>query len=92
VSHPSVFVSFIPFLAACACCIIGVVSIRRFYRGQHLRSIQEELKATRQLKEETGKKYYVEGSISKEIYEALMYEHVQRYSQLQKEERKIINK
>jgi len=92
VSHPSVFVSFIPFLAACACCIIGVVSIRRFYRGQHLRSIQEELKATRQLKEETGKKYYVEGSISKEIYEALMYEHVQRYSQLQKEERKILNK
>lgn len=91
-SHSSIFVSFIPLLAASACCIIGVICIRRFYKGQHLRSIQEEMKATQQLKEETGKKYYVEGSISKEIYDALMYEHVQRYSQLQKEERKILNK
>lgn len=92
VAHSSVFVSFIPLLAASACCIIGVFYTRRFYRGQHLRTIQEEMKATQRLKEETGKKYYVEGSISKEIYEALMYEHVQRYSQLQKEERKILNK
>jgi hypothetical protein len=92
VSQSSVFVSFIPLFAACACCIIGVVCTRRFYKGHHLRSIQEEMKATQRLKEETGKKYFVEGSISKEIYEALMYEHVERYSQLQKEERKMLNK
>lgn len=92
VPQTSIFLSFIPLFAASACCVIGVFFTRRFYKGQHLRTIQEEMKATQRLKEETGRKYYVDGSISKEVYDALMYEHVQRYSQLQKDERKILNK
>ncbi len=92
VPHSSVLLSFVPLLTASVCCVIGVFFTRRFYKGQHLRTIQEEMKATKQLKEETGRKDYVDGSISKEVYDALMYEHVQRYSQLEKEKRKILNK
>jgi hypothetical protein len=89
VSSATAFVSYLPLLTASVCIIIGVLVTRRLYRFQHLKSIQDEMAETKKLQEETGRKYYVDGSISKEVYDTLMYEHVQRYSQLQKEERRI---
>ena len=91
-TQSTILVTLIPLFAASLCGIIGFVFIRRIYRFERLKSIQEEMIETQRLQEEAAKKYYKEGSISKEIYEALIYEHTQRYAHLQKEERKIINK
>ncbi len=91
-SPSSILVIVIPLFTAALCGIIGLVLIRRIYRSQRLKNIQDEMIETQRLQEEAAKKYYKEGSISKEIYEALIYEHTQRYAHLQKEERKIMHK
>jgi len=91
-TQSSILVIVIPLFTAALCGLIGLVLIRRIYRSQRLKSIQDEMIETQRLQEEAVKKYYKEGSISKEVYEALIFEHTQRYAHLQKEERKIIHK
>jgi hypothetical protein len=82
----------IPLVIAGICGFFGVFYIRRYYRFNRLKTIREEMVETQRLQQEAAKKYYKEGVISKQVFEALMYEHAQRYAHLQKEERKIIRK
>jgi hypothetical protein len=91
-TQSSILVIVIPLFTAALCGLIGLVLIKRIYRSQRLKSLQDEMMETQRLQEEAVKKYYKEGSISKEIYDALIFEHTQRYAHLQKEERKITHK
>jgi len=91
-TQSTIILILIPLLAAGICGIICFVFIGKMYKSRRLKTIQEEMIETKRLQEEAAKKYYKEGSISKEIYEALIYEHTQRYAHLQKEERKIKHK
>lgn len=91
-AQSTIILILIPLLSAGICGIIGFVFIGRTYKSRRLKTIQEEMIETKRLQEEAATKYYKEGSISKEIYEALIYEHIQHYAHLQKEERKIKHK
>jgi len=91
-TQSTIILILIPLLAVGICGIIGFVFIGKMYRSRRVKTIREEMIETKRLQEEAAKKYYKEGSISKEIYEALIYEHTQRYAHLQKEERKITRK
>ena len=84
--------TFLPLLlsiiAVCIIVSISIFFILRFYSSQRSKSIQEEMAEIQALQDAARKKYYQEGSISKDTYEALIQEHVQRYAHLQKELRK----
>jgi hypothetical protein len=82
----------IPLCIAGICGVFGIYFFRRFYRLKRLKVIREEMIETRRLQEDAVNKYYKEGVISRQVYDALIYEHAQRYAQLQKEERKISRK
>jgi hypothetical protein len=82
----------IPLSIAGICGVFGIYFFRRFYRLKRLKVIREEMIETRRLQEDAVNKYYKEGVISRQVYDALIYEHAQRYAHLQKEERKISRK
>ena len=66
--------------------------VRRRLSVSRLNEIRREMDEIRRLQKEAASKYFKEGSISRETYERLMHEHAERYSELQKEERKLRKK
>jgi hypothetical protein len=57
-----------------------------------LETIRAEKKHIARLQTEAAKKYFKEGSISRETYDSLMQEHARRLADLDKEERKRTGK
>jgi hypothetical protein len=91
-SPSTITLTLVPLILVVFCCTLSLYFIRRYYKLNRLTVIREEMQETQRLQEEAVNKYYKEGVISKQVYDALIFEHAQRYAHLQKEERKISKK
>ncbi len=69
----------------------AVLSRKKIYSIK-LEAIRAEKKHITRLQTEAAKKYFKEGSISRETYDSLMQEHARRLAELDKEERKRTRK
>lgn len=85
--------TFFLILATIVLCILPLfLYVRRRLFLARLNDIRGEMKEIRKLREEAALKYFKDGSISRETYDRLMRKHAERYSELQKEERKLKKK
>ena len=69
----------------------AVLTRKKIYSGK-LETIRAEKKHIVRLQTEAAKKYFKEGSISRETYDSLMQEHARRMAELDREERKRTKK
>jgi len=72
--------------------ISAAVLARKKIYSSKLETIRAEKKHVARLQTEAAKKYFKEGSISRETYDSLMHEHAKRLADLDKEERKRTGK
>ncbi len=80
--------------------IIGILFFSLFKKRLHLirmQDTQEEIQELKRLQDEAAKKYYREGSISRQSYDILRKEHAERLSELQggkksKDQKNIISR
>jgi hypothetical protein len=72
--------------------VSAAVLTRKQIGSAKLETIRAEKKHIAKLKTEAARKYFKEGSISRETYDSLMHEHARRMGELDKEERKRTEK
>jgi len=67
----------------------SVYILKRNFSFQRLNDIESEIQEEERLQNETAVKYYKNGSISRNTYDALIKQHTERLGELKKEKRKI---
>jgi hypothetical protein len=77
----------IPVILACA--IAPIPTVIKKLRIMKLNSIRREIKATEKLRRELPKRYFVEGAISRETYDSLMHQTMEKLVKLKKDARKL---
>ena len=95
--HPPPLPSGVIFLLAMVAVVLAIgvsaaVLTRKQIGSAKLETIRAEKKHIAKLKTEAARKYFKEGSISRETYDSLMHEHARRMGELDKEERKRTEK
>jgi hypothetical protein len=90
---PSMVIYFLALIGICfAIGISAAVLTRKKIRLDKLGAIRAEKKQIAMLQTEAAKKYFKEGSITRNTYDYLMQKHARRMAELDKEERKRIEK
>jgi hypothetical protein len=80
----------IPVILACA--LVPLPIVVKKLRVRKLKSIKSEISATKKLRKELPKRYFVKGAISREIYDSLMHQTMEKLMKLKKEARRLQGK
>jgi len=75
--------------AVLACALIPIPIVVKKLRIRKLKLIKSEIDATEKLRRELPKRYFVKGAISRDIYDSLMHQSMEKLMKLKKEARKL---
>jgi hypothetical protein len=91
-SRETIHIPFSTILGALVLSCIGFFALYIFRKGfsvQQIENIEKEIEEEKKLQKETAIKYFKNGTISRMTYDALMKEHSERLTDLNKEKRKM---
>jgi hypothetical protein len=74
---------------ALACTLVPLPIVIKKLRIRKLKSIKREISATKKLRKELPKRYFVKGAIPRETYDSLMHQTMEKLMKLKKEARKL---